>query len=62
MPVPQKVNLLVELASCQLPNETQNEAQGCLRRWILRNGQDARSTKSKSSSGTGILPVTKHKN
>ncbi|WP_096829218.1 hypothetical protein [Tychonema bourrellyi] len=45
MPVPQKINFLVEQAFCLFTKEG--------------NRQDACSTKDKFSGGTGILPVHK---
>jgi hypothetical protein len=62
MPVPQKFSFLVERASCPF---SKNALQGFLKMvqvlkafTILKNRQDACSTKIQFSCGTGILPVS----
>jgi hypothetical protein len=56
MPVPQRVNFLVEQASCLLPMWYDLRSCTNLNKPFL-NRQDACSTKSEFSCGTGILPV-----
>jgi hypothetical protein len=63
MPVPQKFNFLVERASCPF---SKNALQGLLKVVqvlkafiILKNRQDACSTKIQFSCGTGKMPVLK---
>jgi len=63
MPVPQRVNFIVGWAGEPAPKRFIENGARCqlllTSCTIIKNGQDARSTKDEFSCGTGILPVHK---